>query len=92
MHTVQAEVLPEYCFDADAAVTGYTHESYGVPQHKHPNVTEDTWRLVDSMTALDKELYHYGRARLLHEFHAFNRELPRGRPLGSHLLNAEPVL
>lgn len=88
VHTLGAPALPEHCFDAAAPIpVGWAlHYTYDVPIHSLSDVDEATWAVVDRLTALDKELYHSGRARLIRCFDTYTRNHAT-RPLGGHLLS-----
>jgi hypothetical protein len=84
--------LPGHCHDESVPFNLVAPVSYRVPQHQLSDVGEAVWAVVDQITRLDKELYDGAKERLLADFEAFNRDLPRGGPpLGAHLLREPPL-
>ena len=92
LHALEhAGPLPGHCHDEAVPFNLVSPVSYHVPKHQLSDVGEGVWSVVDDITRLDKALYQGAKARLLSAFEAFNRELPRGRPLGRHLLREPPL-
>jgi len=92
LHRIGAPRLHEHCHDAAVPFGLVSPISYHVPKHALADVgSPAVWRMVDDITAMDRQLYAAGKERLLAEYADFNRDPPAGRPLGAHLLRETPV-
>ena len=94
LHRIGAPQLHPHCVDSEVPFDLVTPISYHVPKHALGDVRNDSiWQEVDAITAYDRQLHAAGKARLLAEYEAFNRDLPYGPAvrLGVHLLRETPV-
>lgn len=53
--------------EAQGVTQSESHVDHGVTSHHVSDYSEDTWRKVDKLSAIDIELYEFGKARFLEE-------------------------